>query len=202
MSLRRGQGLLEVLISFAILGLGLGASLSLIIATGVESRRTEIRSLATNLGREGIEFIRSLRDTNWLQGDPFDTGFANTGDPVDTDGIVEFDPAAGGWALNMVSDPPPSADAGDALIALLDGVYRQKAGGVAGGSATAFGRVVSIRSICATGAGVETIVNRTDCTALPGTTEVGEVVQVTVRSIDRGKVFTEVLEERLYDWKL
>lgn len=201
--LRRGQGLLEVIIAFAIVGIGLGASLTLLLTSGVENRRTELRSIAANLAREGVEVIRSVRDSNWLAGNAFDSGLydgvqANM-DAVD--GISEFDPATGGWKLNFVSNPPADFSGADDTVYIVNSLFRQKAGVVLGAKSP-FERFMVVRSICSAGLPAETIVDGSNCTGFLGTSKIGVAVTVRVRWTDRGKTFNYILEERLYDWKL
>ncbi len=62
-----GESLIETVVSIAVLAMGgLGATaiiFSSLIAGGVSRDRV----IATNLAREGIEVVRSIRDTNWLK---------------------------------------------------------------------------------------------------------------------------------------
>lgn len=197
----RGQGLLEVIIAFAVVGVGLGASLTLLLTGGVENRRSELRSIAANLGREAIEVVRAQRDSNWLAGSPFDNGlYGTTAATATWDGIVAFDPANGGWTLDFDADPPSDFSV-DGIVYSLAGMFRQLAGGVPSGAATQFRRVVQVRAICADAAGAEQpIVDASSCAG--GQTKIGVAATARVRWDDRGKTFNYVLEERLYDWQI
>lgn len=64
---KRGETLLEVLISLTILVVGMMATLRLISASSVNNQLTKERVIATNLAREGLEAVRNIRDTNWLR---------------------------------------------------------------------------------------------------------------------------------------
>lgn len=197
----RGQGLLEVIIAFAVVGVGLGASLTLLLTGGVENRRAELRSVAANLGREAIEVVRAQRDSNWLAGNPFDNGlYGTTAGTTTWDGIVAFDPANGGWTLDFDADPP-SDFSGDGIVYSLAGTFRQLQGGVPGGTATQFRRIIQVRAICADPAGAErSILDASTCAG--GDTKIGVAGTARIRWDDRGKTFNSVLEERLYDWQI
>lgn len=62
-----GFTLIEVVITLAVFTIGIVASFSLAIANLNNARDNFNRVLATNLAREGIELIRSTRDSNWLR---------------------------------------------------------------------------------------------------------------------------------------
>jgi len=64
---KNGQGLIEVLVSLALLIVGILGSLTLATITiraGAESRE---RVQAALLAQEGIEIIKNIRDTNWIK---------------------------------------------------------------------------------------------------------------------------------------
>jgi prepilin-type N-terminal cleavage/methylation domain-containing protein len=63
----RGFTLLEVVAAIFILTLGLGASFSLIQQTMAVASIVESKLTAVYLAQEGIEIIRNVRDTNWLE---------------------------------------------------------------------------------------------------------------------------------------
>ena len=69
-----GQTLIETIVAIFVLTTGLAAGLGLAIyAFGASSEIVE-RITATGLAREGIEVIRSKRDSNWLAGTLSDCG--------------------------------------------------------------------------------------------------------------------------------
>lgn len=63
----RGFTLLEVITAIFILTVGAGASFSLIQQTLLASSLIEFKLIASYLAQEGIEVVRNIRDTNWLQ---------------------------------------------------------------------------------------------------------------------------------------
>lgn len=63
----RGFTLLEVITAIFILTVGAGASFALIQQTLLASSLIEFKLIASYLAQEGIEIVRNIRDTNWLQ---------------------------------------------------------------------------------------------------------------------------------------
>ena len=64
---RRGETLIEVLIATVILIVGGLSATRLFALATVNNQLTKERVIATNLSREGLEAVRSIRDTNWLR---------------------------------------------------------------------------------------------------------------------------------------
>ena len=67
-----GFSILEVMSAIFILSVGMGGALSLMNQTLSAASVVKQRVTASYLAQEGIEIVRNIRDTNWLQsrGDP------------------------------------------------------------------------------------------------------------------------------------
>lgn len=79
---QKGQGLLEMLVAIFILVVALTATIVLII-TSIKAGRESINKLiATSLAREGIEVVRNIRDSNWIDpsGPDWDSGLFGVDD--------------------------------------------------------------------------------------------------------------------------
>lgn len=63
---QRGSILIQVVFSILIFSMGLTGSAALIVAAIESNTMNENRFMATNLAQEGIEVVRTLRDTNWM----------------------------------------------------------------------------------------------------------------------------------------
>jgi len=77
LKIQNGFTLLEVMVAISIflIGiLGVYAVIPRIIAIG---QVNTFRFMASQLGREGIEIVRNIRDTNWLEGSAFDNGLSD-----------------------------------------------------------------------------------------------------------------------------
>lgn len=65
--MRKGQGLLETIVAIGVIMTGLISVMTLVISNLTNAREAAMRYQAVNLAREGIERIRNVRDTNWLE---------------------------------------------------------------------------------------------------------------------------------------
>ncbi len=61
-----GQTLIETLVAIFILITGLSAAISLAISTSRSTDNSSKKIVATGLAREGIEVVKNIRDSNWL----------------------------------------------------------------------------------------------------------------------------------------
>lgn len=96
-----GFTLLEVIIAISILLVGVVAALGLITKTVSQISVSSSRLIAAYLTQEGIEIVRNIRDTNWLEGGAWDeglTGCSSTGCEIDyTATTVEDPPGASAY---------------------------------------------------------------------------------------------------------
>jgi len=67
---KKGFSILEVVISVAILSIGLVAAVGLIAGSIRDSIDSRDNIIAANLAQEGVELVRNVRDNGWLDGDP------------------------------------------------------------------------------------------------------------------------------------
>ncbi len=63
-----GQTLIETMVAIFIMVMGITAALSLALFAYSSSSAVTKNIIATGLAREGIEAVKNMRDTNWLQG--------------------------------------------------------------------------------------------------------------------------------------
>jgi len=64
---RSAETLAEVLIALTVLAVGTSGSMLLVSMSTRATADMEARLTAYNLAREGVEAVRSIRDTNWLR---------------------------------------------------------------------------------------------------------------------------------------
>lgn len=86
---RRGSVLLDVIVSIFILSLGLTGSMNLIVIAIQANKVSEQRLVATNLAQEGVEAMRSIRDTNWLTYSSDLRACWNFWEDTNEDGVVD-----------------------------------------------------------------------------------------------------------------
>lgn len=69
--------LIEVVIAISVLTLGIGGSFVLIQQTLAAASLSQSKLIAAYLVQEGIEIVRNIRDSNWLQGNSWDDKLIN-----------------------------------------------------------------------------------------------------------------------------
>lgn len=77
--MNKGFTILELLIAILVITIGVLGSYSVtqqILVTTISSTH---RLTAAYLGKEGIEIVRNIRDTNWINGDSFSAGLVANG---------------------------------------------------------------------------------------------------------------------------
>ncbi len=65
---KNGFTLMEVMLSVSILSMGIVASFALISSSMSRFSTSANKIIAINLAQDGMERVRNVRDTNWLQG--------------------------------------------------------------------------------------------------------------------------------------
>jgi hypothetical protein len=119
MHYRKGQSLIETTIALGVIITGLAGAITLIAFSLRGSGTSLSRLIALQLSWEGIEAAANMRDSNYLSGDPFETGLAGG---TDQTAIAVFDTATGNWTFDFT----PNVLSDDATILYQQGgVYRQ-----------------------------------------------------------------------------
>ena len=211
----RGFTLMELLVALAVIMTGIVAVFGLFLQVSKTQRAQEGQTLALELAQEGIEVVRSVRDSNLLAGCPdrsrppvafvwggggcfaWDTGLFQLGDGV---GVPLFDDARNQWTL--VWDGVDSVrDATAGLYILDSGVIAPK---TVGNSSRItknlpIARIITLRPICRNDQQQETVLEPgKDCVAGQ---RVGFKVESTVRWNSGNGYEERTLEERLYNWR-
>jgi type II secretory pathway pseudopilin PulG len=201
---QRGQTMLEAIVAIGIIATAVSSALTLVQGSIKAETEAQAAVIAANLGREGAEVVRALRDSNWLRGDAFDEGLEAAS--YDYTGIPVLDPATGVWSIDFAPDAITDADAvvyrqtaadGSAVI----GLYRQSADQPPQTIATGFRRLLALNAICDDGAGGTTIVGSGAGCAGIGLGKVGIQVQVQLAWQLPGRTRTQTVEYLLYDWR-
>lgn len=194
---RKGQSFIEAMVALTIIVTSVSSSLALVQASLTSSRISGSEIIAANLSREGIEVVRSIRDSNWLRGESFKVGLVSG---TDKDARPFLDTATGGWTLDFT--PVTLSDTLSTLYLLADGTYVHADAAPIGRGASQYRRVVTLNHICRDDStGAERIVIGS---ALCGGAEtlVGLAVSSRVSFVGlSGGRRTVSAEERIYDWR-
>lgn len=101
----RGFTLIETLVALVLITVAMGPVFILATSSVNVASRIEHNLIASNLVQEGIEVIRNIRDTNWLNGSAFDNNlFTGTW-------RVQWD-TVGGGLMPVGSNPVLKKDSG------------------------------------------------------------------------------------------
>jgi len=202
---QKGQSILEMLVAIFVLVVVLTATIVLIITSINASRHSKNKLIATSLAREGIEIVRNIRDSNWI--DP------SSPLPSWDDGL--FDESVNNYstALPIIDGSNPvslkfadydfTAAYPDIRIKVESNSYLQ---GEGIGADSSFYRLLYINPICHDDSETEQIIDKelnNDCSDLGGTySKVGIRVISEVRwsSPDAGQKV--IIEDRLYNWQV
>jgi len=72
--MKKGFTIIEVLVAVVILTMGAGGAFVLLSRTVSFTSAVNGRLVASYLAQEGIEIVRNIRDTNWLEGEALNEG--------------------------------------------------------------------------------------------------------------------------------
>jgi len=101
----KGFTLIEAMVALVLVTVAMGPVFILATSSVNVASRIEHNLTAANLTQEGVEVIRNIRDTNWLNGSAFDNNLS-----VGT-WRVEWN-TAGGWLATVGSNPVLKKDNG------------------------------------------------------------------------------------------
>lgn len=112
-----GLTLIEALVTLVVLSFGLIPSLAILSSSTRISTLIKNNLIAANLAQEGVEIIRSLRDSNWFANLPFDNGLvgewrvewntnwsSNLPQAIGSHPYLKFDPNTGTYNYSTGAD--------------------------------------------------------------------------------------------------
>ena len=198
---KKGQTLLELIVALSILIVALVATIVLIVSSINAGKQDRNKLIATSLAREGIETVRNIRDSNWL-------------DPA----VVDWDDGlltgANNYAIPIIDGTSPTslyftvAGFSDANTEIKSSNNFFIQGNSLSGGRTSFYRMIYISSICHNDSDTESIatdINNNDaCGAgdhIGFSNKVGIRVVVEVRWPSDSSNKSISIEDRLYNWQ-
>ena len=133
-----GQSLMESIIAIGLIMSVVVSSISISIYTTRLGRSSQNNLVAYNLAREGIEYVRNIRDSNWLAGAAWDNGFSACLLDDWCKISFEYDTVNSIWAWNESALLPGESEISNCLSCQLlidstNDLYSLKAGGKASG---------------------------------------------------------------------
>lgn len=200
---RRGQSMLEAIISIGIIVTSVAASLTLVQGAISAEKESEAGIIATNLAREGIEVVRALRDSNWLAGIAWDQGFSGTGS--DYTSILVFTPSTNTWALSFVTDLITDGSASvyrypAGTGSATEGLHVQAQSQPTNTDRTDFSRLITTNPICDDGSPTYSIITSGSSCATMEKIGVQVISRVAWTAAgDRARDVT--VEELMFNWR-
>ena len=206
---RHGQGLLELIIAISIIITALISIVSLTIMSVSGQKVSENETIAANLSRDGIEVIRNLRDSSFLEGKmigvDYISGFNNHVGRVSYDTLLSglqanFDAITDNADVNVVFNDADTILNRDATT----GYYHHS-----GTAATIFRRAIFIDFICQNSSGCTDGICSTGEASCPDVATdsdttadvIGYRITSHVRWNEKGVTKNYILADYLYQWK-
>lgn len=172
----KGFTLFEVLTAIFIISMGIGVASTAIQRTAAFASDSTKRFIAAYLAQEGIEIVRNIRDTNWLQSRSADSPW-NDGLPA---GDWEMDYTTVTFAdtanFEKCSDPGYNCDTYDGDFLKIDSGYYKYS---SFGTITPFKRKITLTSV--------------------GSDELKVSAEITWEG--RGQTHKITVQENLYNWR-
>lgn len=182
---QKGQTIIEVMAAIFVITIGMMGALALTVSNLRNQRIGAGRLISTQLSREGIESVRAIRDTNWLQEETWDNGLTN---PTSHCAVLDAD----GKSLTFqtcgtLADPGYQLSRDPAT-----GIYSPTIG-----DPTRYFRRLTLHPICLNGI-TETVVTSGTC---GGDESIGLEVTSETAWNDAVSVRTATIVEKIYNWR-
>lgn len=188
-----GQSLIELLVAMSVIIIGLTAASGIVFSNIRTQEISADRFTATNLAREGIEFVKEIRDSNWLSSALFNEGMSDGTDytaiPIWTDGEftgLDFGPS-------VISDDTYTMVKLSTNASTMGALYVQ--GSTYPGSDTIFRRLLFLQPICSD---MTVMSEGSSCGLL---SVIGVRMTSTVTWTKRGITRQSEVVDEIYDWK-
>lgn len=193
----RGQSLIELLVAMVVIIIGLSAASGVVFSNIRTQEISDDRLVASNLAREGIEFVKELRDSNWLAGSAFNAGMSSSTDytaiPVWTNGTLtglDFSPTSTVSDAYTIIKMSSNASTTGALYA-----QGPSYAGTATTGTAVFRRLVLLQPICSD----STIIS--EGSSCGGLSTIGVRITSTVTWTKRMTTRQSQIVDEIYDWK-
>jgi Tfp pilus assembly protein PilV len=201
---QQGQGLLETIVALGIIITGVVGMLNLTLSNQSASLDAKERLIATNTAREGIEIVRSIRDTNWLNctitGGVSD---CNTWDQdlvsgTDVTAVPLFDIENNTWTIDFTAndfthDHVRVWRKSSGAAANIGAQFQSTQSDPSDSILTPYRRIVELYSIC---------LDKTISTNCSGSNpKIGILVQSKVQWDTNERVNEIIVEERVFNWR-
>ena len=190
---KSGLGLIEVIVALAVVITGVVSGLTLTSYNLDASVASQTRLIAANLAREGLEVVRSLRDSNWLAGNPWNSNIV-AADKYRL--IVQFDPSANAWSTVSQDTDLAACDACQIYLDEANDVY----GHDDTKTLTGYRRLLTKRDICWPTGVTEALLAEGEVCGDYGYPLAGWQLESEVSWTEQRQIRTISVIDKIYDW--
>ena len=191
-----GLTLIEVVVALGVVTTGVISGLTLTAYNLTTAVSSATRLVAANLAREGIEVIRQKRDSNWLEGAPWNQGMVEANKYRLT---VYFNEASNQWTTVSQVVNINNCNACQIYLNPNTGVYSHNDTGTL---PTAYKRWLGLKEICWQAAvSAEVILAAGQKCADVNQPLVGYEVESLVTWTENSRAHSLSVVDRLYDWR-
>ncbi|MBI5733354.1 MAG: hypothetical protein HY973_00195 [Candidatus Kerfeldbacteria bacterium] len=192
----RGQGLIESIVAITIITVGLSSILGLVIAGVAGEQIASSQIVAANLSREGIEVVRNIRDTNWMNGAAWDAGLDSGIPAADLTAVVQYNTGSSTLDFN----PDPNCEAVGAVypcrLYLGSGTNSGLYSHTATGQPLNYWRLIKMYRICR-----DETIDKGEDSGSHCNSKIGIQIISEVYWQEHGRSHTIAAEDRIYNWR-
>lgn len=174
----QGQSLMETILAVGLLITVVLGALGLGIYSVRVGRYSQNQLIAANLAREAIEYVRNVRDTNWLKGQAWDTGLDGCTASSNQWCILDFNAATNTWIKTALAVGQNINTCSSAVCELKIDTTYYTYNLTSGGTSSGFRRVLQINTLGA-----------------------NKLVEVRVKWFENNQSKYLILYEVLTDWR-
>ncbi len=189
-----GQTIMEMLVVFFIISIGLYAAVALVMSNVSTQEYDADHIVAMNLAREMLELAQNKRDSNWLTSATFDDGMLNL--PGGCTAVPHWDGTAAPYfePASSISDANAKVNQSNNPASLY--MFTNQSG-----TSTRFARLLTFAPICAKPDHSGTTVSA-GCTCLAAYPDkVGMRAKADIQWVTKGRTKKLSIYTDLYDWK-
>jgi len=190
-----GFTIIEVVVALGVVVTGVIAGLTLTTYNLNVAVASDFKLIAANLAREGVEAVREVRDSNWLENNPWDMGLTDLAGYRLT---ANFDSSANLWSFNVQTTDIANCDNCKIYLDKASGVYSHNALN----SPTNFKREIILQQICWQDAVGDEVVLNPGLSCEDQEQELaGLEVHSLVTWLETGKPQQLEAVDKLYNWR-
>ncbi len=195
---------MEIIFVIGLVIIGLLGILAVVISNLIGSDVSKTMIVASNLAREGVEVVRQIRDSNWLNCNlsacsNWDEGLGKEDGETDSTAIAVFNNNT--WTLKYKPKKISDSETQIYFNPTQTGIYKQDVTPPDGFKETLYRRLLTLNEICSEDDGGEIILDNDEICEAQLKIKIGIRVKSQVNWVERGQHLSLVAEDRIYNWR-